>query len=458
MVSSATQAPDTAHTAPLPPLAPGVPLFGTVAIFRDPIRVFASMYQQLGSVYRVRVLWRTYTILAGPEAISFFIKNDGTLLSSKKPYARASRELRTQQFISALSGKAHLHQRAILKPAFSPAAINGYIPKMFWAAKEVTGSWQPGQVLHMKPAMQRLVSRQLVFAMTNHVLDERATKDAATFSETLNGAAIAGTRPALLLLHPAYLVAKRRIRALMCQLIEERRQQGFHEQAPDLLDVILSASDLEGQPLDEAVLIEHLQLPFLAGMDTIAALAGCTLYELDQQPTLRQQVVAEVDEAFTDGIPTAQAFGQMHTLHRVVLETFRKYPIVTAVQRRAEGDFEFQGHRVKQGQRVLIATTAAHLSPHFFPDPLTFDADRWCDPHHEQRQATVFAPFSKGRHTCVGAGIAETGVCTTVAAALHAVRLAVDPPGYRLRTTLNPLPGPEDTFSMRVLEQRPHKA
>jgi cytochrome P450 len=332
MVSSTTLEKDAADLAPLPPFAPGIPLLGTLTILRDPIRLFANMFQQMGSVYRLRVLWRTYTVLAGPEAIQWFIKNDGTLLSSRKAYARASRQLRTPEFISALSGKAHLHQRAILKPAFTPEAINRYIPKMFQAAQEITNTWQPGQRLHMKPTMQRLVSRQLVFAMTNHVLNERETKDAATFSETLNGAAIAGTRPAPLLLHPVYLIAKRRIRALMRQLIEERRKLGIQSRAPDLLDVILSARDLEGQPLDEEVLIEHLQLPFLAGMDTIAALAGCALYELDQQPALRESVVAEVDAVFSAGVPDAQAFGRMHTLHRVVLETFRKYPIVTAVQ------------------------------------------------------------------------------------------------------------------------------
>jgi cytochrome P450 len=107
---------------------------------------------------------------------------------------------------------------------------------------------------------------------------------------------------------------------------------------------------------------------------------------------------------------------------------------------------------------VLIATTAAHLSPDFFPDPLNFDVERWSDSHREQLQAGAFAPFSKGRHICVGATIAETAVGTTVAAALHAVGLAVDPPGYHLRTTLNPLPGPENTFHMRVLEQRSQHA
>lgn len=107
---------------------------------------------------------------------------------------------------------------------------------------------------------------------------------------------------------------------------------------------------------------------------------------------------------------------------------------------------------------AVIGHTAAHLSPQCFPDPVTFAPERWSDPHHEQYHTTAFAPFSKGTHTCVGAGIAETADGTTVAAALYAVRLEVYPPDYRLRTTLNPLPGPESQFRMRVLEQRSHAA
>jgi CRP-like cAMP-binding protein len=43
---------------------------------------------------------------------------------------------------------------------------------------------------------------------------------------------------------------------------------------------------------------------------------------------------------------------------------------------------------------------------------------------------------------------------TTVAALLHTVHLELDPPGYVLKTTINPLPGPEAHFHIRVREQR----
>lgn len=43
---------------------------------------------------------------------------------------------------------------------------------------------------------------------------------------------------------------------------------------------------------------------------------------------------------------------------------------------------------------------------------------------------------------------------TTLATLLHTVRLRLDPPGYTLRKDIDPLPGPERRFSVRVVEQR----
>ena len=72
MKPSAIQAAGAAHTAPLPPIAPGFPLLGnTLAIFRDPVALFVKMYQEVGPIFRVRVPGREYTVLAGPEATLF---------------------------------------------------------------------------------------------------------------------------------------------------------------------------------------------------------------------------------------------------------------------------------------------------------------------------------------------------------------------------------------------------
>jgi cytochrome P450 len=435
-------------------------LGNALSLFRDPLPLFVNMYQTAGPIFRVRAPGRNYTVLAGPEATLFLAQGGEEYLSSREVFSKAMSELRTENFIAALEGEAHQHQRKILKPGLSREAVNRYIPKMLQAAGQIARAWEPGQRVKIKPTMQLLVSQQLGLAMTNHAPGERF-KDAVIFAETLIGAGVAGTWPAIMLRRPTYRAAKKRVVALMRQLIEERRAQGLdaqNEAEPDLLDALLAARDLEGKPLTEIDMIVGAQLPYIAGMDTAAATAAFMLYELLKRPALLDQVTAEVDEAFRDGLPTAQAFRQMPTLHAAAMETFRLHPVVSAAPRYAKRPFEFQGYRIEPGEPLLISTTTAHFLPRFFPDPYTFDIARYSEPRNEHRQPGAFAPFAAGPHTCVASGVAEAVVMTTIAALLRTVRLELDPPTYTLKTAINPLPGPEGKFRVRVLHQRTSQA
>ncbi|HEX6778159.1 MAG TPA: cytochrome P450 [Ktedonobacterales bacterium] len=461
MKPSAIQSAGATHTAPLPPIAPGFPLLGnTFTIFRDPVALFVKMYQELGPIFRVRVPGREYTVLAGPEATLFLSQGGEDYLSSREVFRKVMKELKTENFIAALDGASHRHQRKILKPSLSREAVNRYIPRMLQITEQVARAWKPGQQIRIKPTMQFLVSQQLGLAMTNYALGEQF-HDAVIFAETLVGAGAAGTWPAIMLRRPAYRAAKGRVVALMRRLIEERRSQEPDQQSerePDLLDVLLRARDLEGQPLTDVDLIVGAQLPYIAGMDTAAATAGFLLYELLKRPALLERVVAEIDEAFAGGIPNAQTFRQMRTLHGAAMETFRLYPVVSAAPRYAARSFDFHGYHIDQGQPLLISTTASHFLPRFFPNPTTFDVERYSEPRNEHRQPGAFAPFAAGPHTCVASGLAEVVVMTTVAALLYTARFELDPPTYTIKTTINPLPGPEGKFRVRVLNQRARQA
>jgi cytochrome P450 len=445
---------------PTPVLVHGLPLLGSaLELYRDPMPLFVRGYQQHGPIFRVRVPGREYIVLAGPEATLFLAHRGEEHLSSREIFARAMRELRTEHFIAALDGAAHRHQRAILKPALSREAIARYVPVMAHTAEDIAVCWRPGERVRVKPAMQRLVTEQMCRAMTGRGPGPRF-HDAVIFAETLIGAGVAGTWPAILLRRPGYLAAKARVVALMRQIVAERRARhasgdGPAHEAPDLLDAILTARNEDGAPLTETELVVGAQLPYIAGMDTVAATCSFLLYALLRDPALLARVTAEVDAAYIggNGKLTLDALHRMPALHGAVLETLRRYPVVSAAPRVAKHEIVFEGHRIPSGANLLISTTAAHFLPEFFPDPYAFDVDRYSPPRDEHRRPGAFAPFAAGPHTCVASGLAETVVATTIAALLHTLDLRLDPPDYTLRTTVNPLPGPARGFTLRVAGQ-----
>lgn len=443
-----------------PPLVRGLPLLGSaLVLYRDPMPLFVRGYRQYGPIFRVRVPGREYTVLAGPEATLFLAHGGEEYLSSREIFARAMRQLGTQHFIAALDGAPHRHQRAILKPALSHEAIIRYVPVMARTAEELARGWRPGARVAVKPAMQRLVTEQMCRAMTGRGPGARF-HDAVVFAETLIGAGVAGTWPAILLRRPGYLAAKARVVALMRQIIAERQARyasgGVPHEASDLLDAILTARNEDGTPLTEVELVVGAQLPYIAGMDTVAATCGFLLYALLKDPALLERVTAEVDTAYASGSGrlTLDALHRMPALHGAVMETLRRYPVVSAAPRVVREAIVFEGHRIPAGTNLLISTTTAHFLPEIFPDPYAFDVDRYAPPRNEHHHPGAFAPFAAGPHTCVASGLAETVVATTIAALLHTTRLRLDPPDYTLHTAVNPLPGPTRSFTLRVVERR----
>ena len=80
---------------------------------------------------------------------------------------------------------------------------------------------------------------------------------------------------------------------------------------------------------------------------------------------------------------------------------------------------------------------------------------RYMPPRKEHRQGHgIFAPYTLGPHTCLGAGAAELQLMVTVGALLRAVRLELESPDYEIVTKLMPIPGPDPKFKIRVMEHR----
>ena len=69
-----------AETAPVieTPLVRGYPLIGSVlGMAKDPARFFLDCYREYGPVFRVKILSKTYTVIAGVEAANFLGTREG---------------------------------------------------------------------------------------------------------------------------------------------------------------------------------------------------------------------------------------------------------------------------------------------------------------------------------------------------------------------------------------------
>jgi sterol 14-demethylase len=72
-----------------------------------------------------------------------------------------------------------------------------------------------------------------------------------------------------------------------------------------------------------------------------------------------------------------------------------------------KGEFEVQGHPIREGQMVACSLAVSNRLPEDFPHPDTFNPDRYNKPQQADLvNRWTYIPFGAGRHRCVGAAFA----------------------------------------------------
>lgn len=438
-----------------PVAAPGIPLLGNaIDLFRRPLEFFVQSYYDVGPVFRASGPGRSYVVLAGPRANTFLAHEGERYLDNRPIYRQVAGELRSGNYAIATDGEQHTHLRRTLKPAFSHKSLSRYLPRMLATADQLVREWRPGMRLRVLDTMHRLVGEQLGAALVGRALGGDLA-DAVTFARYSVGAGL-GAYPTFMARFPHYLAAKHRMFALMRDIVAEHRNNPpGRNREPDFVDLLLESTDHEGQPLSDDDVIANAQMAYSNAMLYGGPACAFLLYALLKYPDARARVQAEVDAAFADGIGDARAFFSLKHLHGAMLESMRLFPIALATPRLVVKPFELEGYEVRPGDVTLFAVSVCHFLPEIFPDPYTFDIDRYSDPRNEHHQPAMFVRFGLGTHACAGMGLVEMFVMTTLAAILRHVELTLDPPGYTLRRVVNPFPEPERKLAVRVTVLRP---
>ena len=177
----------------------------------------------------------------------------------------------------------------------------------------------------------------------------------------------------------------------------------------DMLDVLVSIPGEDGRPRFTADEITGMFISLMfAGHHTSSGTSSWTLIELMRHPDIYAEVRNELDELYADGQEVSfHALRQIPKLENVIKETLRLHPPLIILMRVAQGEFEVQGYPIHQGDFVATSPAISNRIPQDFPEPNTFDPDRYEKPREEDvLQRWTWIPFGAGRHRCVGAAFA----------------------------------------------------
>ena len=163
--------------------------------------------------------------------------------------------------------------------------------------------------------------------------------------------------------------------AYLATAIEERRGSD----GTDLISELLR-TDVDGEPVPDALILGIAALTMIAGIDTTWSGIGASMFHLATHKADRERLVAEPEL-----IPTA------------IEEFLRAYSPVT-MARIVASDYEFNGCPMKENDKVLLNFPAANRDPEAFERADEVVIDREINRH---------VAFGAGIHRCAGSNLAR---------------------------------------------------
>ncbi len=448
------RAPTPAPTLLTPPKVPGVPLLGnSLQLAADPAAFFVGAYQRLGPIFKVNVFFQDYTVLAGKEAFSFFLKEKERYFSRESFYKAFSKELGTDQFILGEAAHLHQHLRGQMRVAYSRQVAAEYIPAMFEAIDTALDEQAPGSSVTAMDFVAEVAFDQYSRVMSGRSLRE-FYPDAALYTQRIMNVG-AKIWPEASLRLPGYRHARTRVFELMYKLVDEFKDRP-QDTGPHftVMDAMLAARTDEGEPMNVADQVACVLYGFIGTIIYMNRAMSFLLYDLLTDRATLARVTEEVDAVFAHGPPDSMALRGMTLLKASLKESMRLHPIALGLPFIAEEDFEFEGRTVRRGEQCVVSGVTGHFSEEFYKCPHQFDVDRCLPPRNEQKAKGAHVPFGFSIRTCPAGGLVETIVLCTISRMLYRREMTVDPVGHELQTRLNPLPGPSRGFHIRLGEGR----
>ncbi|MBO9534171.1 MAG: cytochrome P450 [Solirubrobacteraceae bacterium] len=299
-----------------------------------------------------------------------------------------------------LNGSQHLRHRKLLLPPFHGDRMRGYADDIATIANTEIDRWQAGELRKLQPGMQSVtleVILRIVFGVDDaarHEALRRAIVQLLGLTE----------RPALLL--PTFIAAVRwgkligpvkryaaQVDELIHREIELRRSATDLEQRHDVLSMLLTARDEDGEPMSDQELRDELVTILFAGHETTASALAWSFERLVRTPAAMDLATEAARGSDPDGV-----------LDAVFQETLRNRPVVPVTARLLKRPFTLSGYELPKNTLTVISILGVNHHPARFDDPHLFRPERFIG---EKPDAYAWIPFGGGVRRCIGAAFAQ---------------------------------------------------
>jgi cytochrome P450 len=394
------------------PTAPDrLPLIGhALALRRRPLD-FLQQVRRLGDVVRIYLGPRPAYVVNAPDLVRQVLVTEARKFD-KGAFFDKVRAIVGNGLVSS-NGAFHMRQRRLMQPAFHRHQIAGYAQIMSDFLAERAEAWRPGQVLSVHDEMHEIALTLIGKTLFSSDLGEEAVAEVKRSIPIIRDGVTRRTLSPVELLEKLptpgnrrFENAVRRIRAVIDEVIAAYRTDGTDRH--DLLSMLLRARDADtGEEMTDEQVSDEVVTIMLAGSETTANTMAWAFYRLGQHPEIADRVAEEVATVLGGRRVGFDDLARLEYTGRVFNEVVRLYPLWLVMRRSVTG-VSVGSHVLPAGTELILSPLAMHRDPELFPDPLSFDPERWTPERAAAMPRHAFIPFGSGNRQCIGDGFGWT--------------------------------------------------
>jgi cytochrome P450 len=421
-------------TLPIGPQTPS--LLQTVQLIAQPTQFLDTCRERYGDPFTTRVLGLNsppVVFFGDPEAIAEIF----TLPSSKLDFRKATHvfePLMGEQSIILQEGRSHQRLRQLMMPPFHGDRMRSYGQLICDITQQAITGWTTGSIVSIHEVMPQITLQiilQVVFGIEPGLRYQQLEKLLSLLLEDI-------TTPlysSLFFFPPLqkdfgawspwghFLRRRQQIDALIYAEIAERRERADTSRT-DILSLLMSAHDENGEPMSDVELRDQLVSLLLLGYETTAAVLTWAFYWIHSSASLCDTLQRELDTAGDDIKP--EAIAQLPYLTAVCAETLRVNPIaLICTPRRVLEPLQLAGYHFDTGTILVPCIYLAHRRPDVFPDAMQFKPERFLN---QKFSPYEYLPFGGGARGCIGMAFSMFEMKLVLATILSRYQLTlVDP-------------------------------
>ncbi|ESQ75857.1 cytochrome P450 [Asticcacaulis sp. AC402] len=307
-------------------------------------------------------------------------------------------------------------QRRMLAPLFTPAAINDLIPHFQTAGEQMLSRLSGGGEISLSEVFHRAALDAVLKALFSLKAEGHHADIPVMVRDYLGGAGRPNPMDGMARTESDFGWAmasrqsfSRKWTAMVDSVIAERRAAGgdaAHARG-DLLDLLLAARDPQtAEGLSDAEIRDQCSTMLAAGFETTSRMLFWASYLLSLDPAEQDRLCGEIAAFSPDQVTRMEDLAHWPRLRNTLLEALRFYPPAAYITRRAMGDDEVGGHRIRAGTEVWISPFVLHRHKKFWDQPTAFMPDRFAGVNAPWATVEAYLPFGAGPRICIGASFA----------------------------------------------------